>query len=218
MSKYAYYFFDLDGTLTQSEYGIMESFRYALEKMGIDDGGDEKLKTFIGPPLFNSFRDGYRLSDEEADRGVTLYREYYNEYGFKNAPLYEGITCCLEQLKSEGAVLMVVTSKPEALARRVIQVKEIERYFADVVGPTPDNKEPDKSWLIYEAMRRLGIEKDNSDVKKKMVMVGDRFYDIEAAKKVGIDSVGVLYGYGSLEELKSAGATYLAERPENIVQ
>lgn len=213
MKKYKYVFFDLDGTLTRSEFGIIESARKALEKFGIVNEDYENLKKFIGPPLYVSFSERYGMNDEQCAEAIKYYRAHYEAEGIFKAPLYDGIKEMLESLKNGGCKLMMVTSKPKVLAEIVAGNNGIKEYFDAVVGPSKEDRNPSKTRLILEAMEILGLgDSDRSDI----VMVGDRFYDIEAAVEVGIDSIGVLYGYGSEEELKNAGATLIAERASDI--
>ena len=205
---YSYIFFDLDGTLTQSEFGILEGAKRALTHFGVDCSDTEKLKKFIGPPLYVSFRDNYGFSDEDTKEAIRIYREYYTEKGVYQAPLYDGILDLLSDLKKEGRKIMMTTSKPLQMAITVAKNNEIFDLFDGIIGPGLDEKDSDKAVLIRRAMESLSLKEDD---RKGIVMVGDRFYDIEGAKKVGIDSIGVLYGYGSKEELTKAGATHLAE-------
>lgn len=214
MSKYKYVFFDLDGTLTQSEFGIVESARKALDKMGIIDDDYENLKKFIGPPLYVSFHDRYGMNEEQCLEAIRHYRAHYEKEGIFKAPLYDGVKEMLENLKNGGCKLMMVTSKPKVLAEVVADNNGIKDFFEAIVGPSKEDKNPSKTRLIREAMDHLGLTDDNLC---EIVMVGDRFYDIEAACEVGIDSIGVLYGYGSEEELRNAGATIIVGTAHNII-
>ena len=205
---YSYIFFDLDGTLTQSEFGILEGAKRALTHFGVDCSDTEKLKKFIGPPLYVSFHDNYGFSEDDTKEAIRIYREYYTEKGVYQAPLYDGILDLLSDLKKEGRKIMMTTSKPLQMAITVAKNNEIFDLFDGIIGPGLDEKDSDKAVLIRRAMDSLSLKEDDRD---HIVMVGDRFYDIEGAKKVGIDSIGVLYGYGNKEELSKAGATHLAE-------
>ena len=217
--RYRYVFFDLDGTLTQSEFGILAAAIRALKHFGIEIPNDEALKKFIGPPLYVSFHDLYGLSDEDSQEAIRIYRDYYVKKGVYQAPLYPGITEMLKKLKDAGCTLMITTSKPETLAVTVVQNVGIFDFFDGIIGPSLDEHDPNKSILIRRAMEKLEPDKEISSSKEwlqKCLMIGDRFYDIEAAREVGIDSIGVLYGYGTKEELSEAGATYLVEEVPGI--
>lgn len=210
---YRYIFFDLDGTLTRSEFGILEAAKRALAHFGIETPEDELMKRFIGPPLYVSFRDYYKMPEKDCLEAVRVYREYYEKEGVYMAPLFAGIKEMLAKLRDMGCRLMVVTSKVEHLAETVVSYEGIEEFFEGIVGPGPDGRDPDKSILIRRAMDRLNLtEADRNEI----VMVGDRFYDIEAAVETGIDSIAVLYGYGSEEELRKAGATKFVKEPSEI--
>ena len=212
---YKYIFFDLDGTLTQSEFGIMAAAVRALNHFGIETPSKEILKKFIGPPLYVSFHDFYGLSEEDSQEAIKIYREYYVKEGVYQAPLYEGIKEMLEELKAAGCTLMITTSKPETMAVTVANNDEIFGYFDGIIGPALDEHDPNKAILICRAMEKLGLtEQDLKDI----IMIGDRFYDIEAACETGIDSIGVLYGYGSEDELKNAGATYIVKEVSDITK
>ncbi|MCR4922388.1 MAG: HAD hydrolase-like protein [Lachnospiraceae bacterium] len=232
MSRYKNIFFDLDGTLIKSEIGVIDSVIYALEKLGEDKREREELKKFIGPPLHYSFTTFIGLDSDRADLGIKYYREHYDREGVYLTPLFEGIGELLKKLHSEGYKLYIVTSKPCDLAITVADNTAIREYLESVIGPPRSEKHADKALLIEEALRQV-IEAENKDkaqmheedfkealkrVKGESLMVGDRCYDIDAAVKVGLDSLGVLYGYGSLEEFKRSGADYLAESPEDIYE
>ncbi len=202
--------FDLDGTLTQSEFGILASAKYALEKFGIYEADQKKLKRFIGPPLYVSFSEFYGLNGADGEEAVRLYREVYEAENFKNAPVYDGIPDALAALKDAGSRLMVVTSKPQDMAERVVEHVGLKPFFDAIVGPGREMHTPSKTVLIERALSLAALDKKNA------VMIGDRKFDIEGAEGAGIDSIGVLYGYGSKEELEKAGAKLFAETPAHI--
>lgn len=211
--EYSHIFFDLDGTLTKSEFGVIDSVIYALRRMGIEEENRESLKRFIGPPLFESFREFYQMSEADADRAVAYYREIYEAEGIYQSPLYEGVEEMLDALKKAGKHLVVVTSKPDKMAEKVLSSLKIRTYFDGVAAPENQDRHSDKSVLIGKALQMCGL-RDGSAA----IMVGDRHFDIDGAVTAGIDSVGVLYGYGSLDELEGAGASFLAESPAGLVE
>lgn len=210
--KYTTMLFDLDGTLTNPGLGITNSVAYALKKYGIDVKDRTELYKFIGPPLLNSFQDYYGFSEEQAAQAVEYYREYYQKTGIYENYVYEGIPELLKELKAAGITLLVATSKPEPFARLIMEHYHLADYFTYIAGATMDNKTRVKKADVI----RYAMQNCEAEDKKKLVMVGDRKHDILGAKEVGIDSVGVLFGYGDREELEQAGATYIAETVEAI--
>lgn len=211
---YKYVFFDLDGTLTQSEFGILNSVAFALEKLGIKVDNKESLKKFIGPPLAASFRDFFGMDEENIEKAIGYYRECYNGGEIFNAPLYDGIEETLKTLSDNGVKMFVVTSKPAHMAKKIIEHFDISKYFEDVVGPDLKDRSYSKKELVEAAINKTT---DTPDLKD-YIMIGDRCFDIEGAVGNNIDSIGVLYGYGNKEEFEEAGATYIIEKPKNILE
>lgn len=209
---YNYVFFDLDGTLTQSEFGILQAIEYTLKKMGEEETSKETMLKFIGPPLYDSFVGILGYDEEKANKGVKIFRDYYESTTLFNAPLYEGIEEVLEKLHKEGKKLYVVTSKVERMAKAIVDHFGIDKYFAGVVGSDPNSKTHGKDELI----RRV-FAMENVDDTSTCVMIGDRLFDINAANKVGIDSIGAEYGYGTRKELEECGSTYIVEKPMEIL-
>ena len=209
--EFKYILFDLDGTLTESGPGIMNSVSYALDRMGIVVEDKEELKRFIGPPLTDSMMRFYGMSEEEAEQGVVYYREYYTGKGIFENSVYGGVPEALRRLKAAGKVLAVSTSKPETFAVKITEHYEIGSYFEAICGATLDGSRVKKADVIRYTLEALGIEEqDYSNV----LMVGDREHDILGAREHGIASMGVLYGYGDRAELEAAGADYIAASPE----
>ncbi len=201
--------FDLDGTLTESGIGIVNSVIYALQKYGMEVTDREELKRFIGPPLDKSFEQYCGFDSEKAKEAVEYYREYYREKGiFENIP-YKGVAEMLKLLKDNGRTLIVATSKPEPFAKEILDYFKLSHYFDAIAGSNMDGTRTDKQEVIRYALTKAG---DGGTASA--IMVGDREHDIIGARAVGIDSLGVLYGYGSREELVKAGAIYLAENVE----
>ncbi|MGI6173317.1 MAG: dTMP kinase [Christensenellales bacterium] len=201
MLPYDTVLFDLDGTLTESGIGITNAVKYALAETRVSM--DEKLlKAFIGPPLYESFRDLARLSDSDARKAVEIYRVYYGERGWAENRVYTSIPRILRTLKQHGCSVFLATGKPRPFAERILDAFGLLQYFDGISAISLADRHADKQQLIEDALR---------GASRNACMVGDRKFDIEGANLCGIDSVGVLYGYGSEEELRGAGATKIAE-------
>ncbi len=203
--------FDLDGTLIDNSTGITNSVTYALNKVGILENDRRKLLKFVGPPLPDSFQKYYGFSREDSIKLVVYFQEYYREKGIHECELYDGMRTLLPLLKMEGKTLLVATSKPEVFAREILRSFEVDGCFAYIAGSNMDVSRAEKDLVIAYALESAGI----SDLSKA-VMVGDREHDIIAAKKVGIRCIGVLYGFGSKEELEEAGADHIASSVEEL--
>lgn len=211
--QYHYILFDLDGTLTDPGEGITNSVAHALAYYGIQNEDRSLLNKFIGPPLAESFAEFYGFSEERIAEATEYFREYFRDKGIFENEIYEGIEDVLKELLANGKELIVATSKPEEFAKRILEHFHIIQYFTFVAGSTMDEKRVKKDEVIRYALESCGIE-DMSQA----IMIGDRRHDIIGAKKVEMDSIGVLYGYGDEEELTGAGATYLAETVQDIVK
>ena len=211
MSKYEYLFFDLDGTLTDSAEGITNCVEYALNKFGISVNDKSELNRFVGPPLVPAFMEFYGFSEQDAKQAVEYYRERFKDIGIFENRVYDGIPSLLATLKSKGYKTVIATSKPEQFATRIVDHFGLSDYFLLVAGATFDGKISTKQEVIEHAIRSLKIE-NFSDI----LMIGDRHHDVDGAKSLGIDSLGVLYGYGNRRELEEAGATYIAKSVSDI--
>ena len=212
MNKYDIFFFDLDGTITDSSVGITNSVMYALRKFGIVETNRTKLYKFIGPPLTDSFQKYYDFSEEQSWKAIEYYREYYREKGIYENRVYEGFEDTVKKLKQAGKRLVVATSKPEPFARIIMEHFHLSSYFDYIAGMELDGGRNTKAEVIAYALEACGIG-DRSGV----LMVGDRKHDVQGAKAVGIDCLGVLYGFGDRKELEAAGADYIVESPEDIL-
>jgi phosphoglycolate phosphatase len=210
---YNYVFFDLDGTLTQSEFGILQAIEYSLGQLGEKEISKETKLKFIGPPLYDSFVNILGYDDEKATKGVKIFRDYYETTTLFNAPLYDGIKEVLSKLVEEGKTLYVITSKVEAMAVKIVNHFEIDKFFKGIVGSDPNAKTHGKDELI-----RKVLEMENIEDLSSCVMIGDTKFDINAANKVGIKSIGAGYGYGSVEELKALGSTHIVSKPVEILE
>lgn len=206
MKQYKYLLFDLDGTITDSESGITRCVEYALNHFGIQVNDLRELSPFIGPPLMDSFKDFYNFTDEQATIAVAKYRERYAVKGILENELYPGIKELLAQARQNGKTVILATSKPEIFARRILDYFELNSYFSFVTGSGLDGSLHTKTDVINYILE----ENDITD-RDSVVMIGDRKHDIIGAKNTGIDSIGVLYGFGDYKELSEAGADYIAE-------
>ena len=204
--------FDLDGTLTNPGQGITNSVAYALKKFGIEVEDRQELYKFIGPPLYESFMKYYGFSQEKAETAVSFFREYFRDTGIFENEVYGGVTDLLDEIKNSGRKIILATSKPEEFAKRVLSHFGLDKYFDFVAGATMDSSRVEKSDVIAYAIKESGCTGENA------VMIGDRLHDILGAKENGLDSIGVLFGYGSREELEEAGADYIAETVEEIIK
>ena len=212
MKKYEVIAFDLDGTLTNPERGLVAGFRYAFDKLGIKYESRESLKRFIGPPLFDEWKLCFGLSDDECNEALRTFREFYDVFGWRENDLYPGVREMLEGLKASGKKLVVATSKPEKVANKVLRLFDLARYFDFISTATIDKKRDKKREVLEYALESIG-----SPDKSACIMVGDRVYDAEGAKLVGIDSLGVLYGHGSRDEILGAGFNYIVNNPIEIL-
>ena len=208
---YQHLLFDLDGTLTDPGLGITNSVMYALKKFGIEVSDRASLYKFIGPPLLDSFREFYGFSDEESELAIRYYREYFSRQGLFENEVYDGVPTLLARLKQSGRTLIVASSKPEVYVLEILRHFDLYDYFDLVAGATMDQSRSQKADVIRYALSRAGIADPSS-----ALMIGDRKHDILGARENGLDALGVLFGYGSREELKAAGAAFLAETPADI--
>lgn len=205
MKHYTHLFLDLDGTLSDSAPGIVRSAQYALEAFGIHVDNLDDLLCFVGPPLEESFQEFYHLTPSQADEAVKVYRRRYEKIGVYENALYPGIPQFLDKARKAGKVLMVATSKPQRMADLVLSHFGIADRFA-FVGGREDSSRRTKEEVIRYVMKENGLTRTED-----IVMIGDRKHDVLGAKAVGLDSVGVLYGYGSRDEFQAAGATYIVD-------
>ncbi len=208
---FKYILFDLDGTLTDAAPGITNSIKYALNKFGISEPDEHKLRACLGPPLITSFTEFFGLTEEDALKGVEYYREYFRPYGIFENEVYTGIPQLLKKLKEQDKTLIVATSKPEPFAVQIIEHFKMDKYFDFIAGSNLDNTRSKKADVIRYVLDSVNI----SDCSAA-VMIGDRKHDIIGAKETGLRSIGVLYGYAAVNELEQAGADFIAKTPEDI--
>lgn len=208
-----YLLFDLDGTLTDPALGITNSVIHALKAFNIEVQHREDLFVFIGPPLFDSFREFYHFSEEEADFAVEKYREYFSTKGlFENSP-YPKIEETLQTLKNQGYHLAVATSKPEPFAIQILEHFQLAHYFDVICGSELNGRKEDKADVIKKV---IDYFKDYH--MTNYLMIGDRLHDALGASQHHIDCLGVTYGYGSKEELEDAGCIQTVDTLEDLIQ
>ena len=211
MKKYNVIAFDLDGTLTNPERGLLCAFVYCFKKLGVPYESKESLKRYIGPPLYDEWQKDFGWTFEEASNAVEVFREYYNIYGWWDNEVYDGIDELLTTLKSQGKRLVVATSKPEVTAKKVLRHFGLDKYFDYIEGASMNGSQDLKWQILDRALTAVGAEKSEA------ILVGDRKYDAEGANICGIDSLGALWGHGSRDELEKAGFTYIASTPDAVV-
>ena len=210
--NYSVILFDLDGTLTNPERGLVSGFEYAFKKLGIDYGERESLKRFIGPPLYEEWQKVFGFTPEESAAAIAKFREYYDVYGWWDNEPYEGIRDTLSELKKRGYTLAVATSKPEDTAKRVLNLFDLTGYFDFIGGALRSTERDKKSDVIRYVLSSLGVSE-----LSRVVLVGDRKFDAEGADAVGIDSIGVLWGHGSAEELSSSDFVEIISSPQELL-
>jgi phosphoglycolate phosphatase len=200
--KYSTVLFDLDGTLTDPYEGIVNGHIHTLEKFGIIETDEKKLRSFIGPPLEMIYRNDYQFNEDDTKKAVAIYRSYYAEKGVFENKIYDGITDVLDILASKKITCMIASSKAEPFVYQVLDIFNLRRYFSDVSAAQLDESRTRKEDIIAYLIEKHQLEKSS------ILMVGDRFFDIVGAQKNGIDSLAVGYGHGEEAELKEARPTY----------
>ncbi len=214
MKKYNTVFLDLDGTIIDSGEGVTSSVKYALERLGIEVADKKQLSCFIGPPLIESFKMFYGFDEQTAIKAVALYREYYTEKGIYEGYIYDGVEQMLTDLKNAGLRIVLATSKPEQFAVKILEGADLAKYFDIIAGASLDERTRSTKSQVIE----YALEMANIDTPSDVIMVGDRFYDVEGAREFGIDCIGVLYGYGSREEMEKHGAAYIVSTTQQVTE
>lgn len=200
--------FDLDGTLTDSLPGIEKCFKHALATLNFDYSAISNWRWIAGPPLKDSF--GQLLPPETVERAITIYRERFSTVGWMENSLYPGIPTLLDELKSCGKELYIVSSKPEVFVRKIADYFHISEYFTAIHGANLHGGLQHKPELIAHTLTSHNL------TRAYAVMIGDRKMDIEGAKANNIASIGTAYGYGGREELNAAGANDIVDSVEEL--
>jgi phosphoglycolate phosphatase len=204
-------FFDLDGTLTDPKPGITRSIQYALGKLGCAVPSEDELTWCIGPPLRASLKKLVGTEDL-ADTALSLYRERFADIGLFENEVYPGIEHSLSVLAKSGRRLFVATSKPGVYAERIIDHFKLRGYFERIFGSELDGRRADKTELLRHALETVAV------APSQAMMIGDRSHDMVGARNNGMTAVGVLYGYGSEQELVAAGAHQVCATPHRLLE
>lgn len=208
--KYDAVLLDFDGTIADTGEGIYDSVRYAVRAMGFDPLPEEIVHTFIGPPIFSSFKRALNLSDEDSAKAVEKYREQYIRDGIYRLSFYDGMEKLLNDIKKSGIKLAVASSKPENFIIEILKYLKISDLFNFISAPESDKAPESKTALVERAVTVLNVD------KSKTVMIGDRYFDIEGAREAKVDSIGVTFGFGDKDELIKSGADYIADSTGDI--
>ena len=213
MARYDYVIFDFDGTVVDTGEGIIKSLQYSFEQMGREIPDMSDLKKFIGPPIHYSYTHFYGVSEDEVGEYIKKYRERYKIKGIYESVLYDGMKELLSELISRGVKLGIASSKPEHLIYSVADYLKITDMFDAIVGvKIDDSNHSTKTGLVLDAMKKLGA-KD----KSRVLMVGDRCFDIDGASGAGVKSCGALWGYGNEEEFKAHNADFIISLPSDVI-
>lgn len=206
-----YILFDLDGTLTNPKEGITKCVQHALRYFGIEKECDE-LTSFIGPPLKEQFMKFAGLNEKDAEKAVSVYRERFAPIGLFENEIYPGILELLKELKKQGKIIALATSKPTIFATKIVEKYGIAPYLDCVSGSELDGTNVEKSAVVRIAMETLGANPEET------VLIGDRMHDAEGAKENGIGCIGVSYGFAADGELEKAGVKIIADTPEELLE
>jgi phosphoglycolate phosphatase len=205
--------FDLDGTITDSSKGIVNSIRYALEKMGRRENDTDRLRSYVGPSLKETFQNNYFPNDKDCRQAIIFYREYYSKKGIFENTLYKDIFQVLKTIKDRGGIVALATAKPGYFAKIILNHFGINQYFDAIVGSHLRGTRTDKNDIIFEVLDQFGFP--NS---KHIYMVGDREYDILGGKSHGLNTIGVEYGYGTDGELLKVKPDFIIQSPLQILE
>ncbi len=204
--------FDLDGTVLDSKPGIFRSAAYAMDKLSMPMPSEQDMMAFLGPPLTDGFAQVCRVPAEQVTEAVRLYREYYNGGGKFEASIYNGVAELLKLLREAGKRCFITTSKPHLFARQILEHFGIAELFDGIYGAEMDGTRGKKSEVVAYCLEQNGISAQDA------VLIGDRHFDVNGAKVLCIPCIGVLYGYGTKEELETAGAVALADCPSEVLK
>lgn len=208
-----YVLFDLDGTITDSSEGIINSILFALGKMGKAETDKQKLRSFVGPSLKQTFLTNYFPNGDDYKKAIVFYREYYATKGIYENKLYDGVYELLQTLFEGGATIALATAKPTYFAKIILRHFKIDHFFDTVVGSHLDGKRSTKEEIIFEVLDQLGLPKS-----EKIFMIGDREYDITGGQRHNLITIGVRYGYGPKGELDAVKPNFTVNKPLDILK
>jgi phosphoglycolate phosphatase len=213
VKNYSHLLFDLDGTITDSEEGILNSIRHCLTHYRIDHPEPAFMKKFIGPPLIQSLVEHYNFNPEQAEKAVKVYRTYFRKKGIYENKLYPGIADLLKYLQIKGKIIILATAKPTFYAKKIARYFRINEYLSEIVGSHMDGSRMEKKEIIQYI-----LDRHPKVPREQFVMIGDRMHDILGARYFGLDSIWVKYGYGDEDEIQSLAPTYIAGNVEELHQ
>lgn len=211
--KNHYILFDLDGTITDSSEGIIHSIQYALNEMGLREDDKERLRSYVGPSLKQTFLTNYFPNGDDYKQAIKHYREYYSAQGVFENRLYEGIQDVLKEITDHGGKLALATAKPTYFAKIILKHFNIYDAFDTVVGSHLGGTRSTKNEIIFEVLDQFGLPQSD-----EIYMIGDREYDIHGGKEHGLKTIGVEYGYGPDGELAAAQPDYHIDTTAEILQ
>ena len=213
MKKYQYVLFDFDGTIFNTSQGIFKSFDKVVEYYSLDVPDKSVYNTMVGPPLRESLSRVFKIPEKELTHAMEVYRKYYSASGMFEVQVYDGVIPLINSLHKEGKKVFVATSKPEIFAKQILERQNMLNLFDFVAGSDiEESSRVSKSDVIRFLLKEMNLE----DKKDECVLIGDTHFDVAGAKAVGIDCIGILYGFGTKQELQSYGATYIEETPYDV--
>ncbi len=210
--RYKNVIFDLDGTIIDSQLGIAKGFQSALKAYGVEED-IEVIKGLIGPPLSRTIITKYGFSEEDGAAAMKIHMQYCREIGVYEGSIYDGVIEMLDTLKEKGATVTIATNKPEELALLQMEHLKLKDYFKVIIGNNITQTRGNKSDFVRMAMEEAGFND-----KENTIMIGDRYHDIDGGKDNNLDTIGVLYGYGSEEEMRGCNPTYIAKTPGDVTK
>ncbi|MFV0589898.1 MAG: HAD hydrolase-like protein [Draconibacterium sp.] len=213
MAQFTHIIFDLDGTLTDNTRGIINSLKYALNRMKIDDYPENLLDGFIGPPLQWGFSQLFGMNERNTKLAVEFFREYYSQNGWHQNVPYDGILEMMAELDHLGKRMYIATSKLEKFAVQIMEHFEMDKYILQLKGADYNGEKATKAQIITDLLQMQQLMPS-----EEIVMVGDTLFDIEGGKQNGLSTIAVAYGFGKEEELKAAQPDFYAEDVDELYE